>query len=87
MTSEQQQVATGPESKTRVVTVTVDGQKHQVPAGKYLVSNFKSLVGVPSAKELDEVIGGKLTPLADDATINIEHAEVFISHERTGGAS
>jgi len=70
-----------------LVTVVVDGRKHQVKPGKYVVAEFKRLVGVPPAKELDEVIDGKLTPLADGATIKIEGHEVFVSHERTGGAS
>lgn len=69
------------------VTVVVDGKKHDIRSGNYVVSDFKRLVGVPPAKELDEVIHGKLTPLADGDTIKIEGHEVFISHERTGGAS
>jgi hypothetical protein len=77
----------GPDTHGHHVTVVVDGKKHQVHAGKYIVAEFKRLVGVPPAKELDEVIDGKLTPLADDATIKIKGHEVFISHERTGGAS
>ena len=75
------------EKQRHLVVVLVDGQRHEVPRGTYVVSNFKRLVGVPAAKELDEVVDGKLVPLADEATIKIEGHEVFVSHERTGGAS
>jgi hypothetical protein len=76
-----------PESRSHLVVVIVDGHRHEVKAGRYVVAEFKRLTSVPAAKELDEVVDGKLTPLADDATIKIEGHEVFISHERTGGAS
>lgn len=69
------------------VEVLVDGTKHQVRAGKYVVHEFKSKVGVPAAKELDQVIGGQITPLDDNAHITIVGHEVFVSHERTGASS
>jgi len=71
----------------RKVTVKVDKQNHEVRSGNYTVSEFKALVGVDASKELDEVIKGTLTPLADDAIINIQGGEKFISHVRAGGSS
>lgn len=70
-----------------LVHVTVDGAKKSVAAGPYRVSVFKHTVGVPSEKELDQIIKGVIKPLDDDATIVIAGHEIFVSHERTGAAS
>jgi hypothetical protein len=69
------------------VAVTVDGVKHEVHKGEYVVSHFKKLVGVDAARELDEVIHGELKPLDDNARIHIKGGEIFVSHVRTGGSS
>ena len=69
------------------VTVIVDGVEQKVPKGTYLVSQFKALVGVDAAKELDEVVHGQLKPLDDNAEIVIKGGEKFVSHVRTGGSS
>jgi len=69
------------------VVVTVDNKKHTVKAGIYVVSAFKTEVGVPAAKELDQIIHGKIEPLADEANVTIKGHEVFVSHERTGSSS
>ena len=69
------------------VTVIVDGVKKEVPKGTYLVSEFKALVGIDPAKELDEVVHGQLKPLDDNARITIKGHEQFVSHVRTGGSS
>jgi hypothetical protein len=36
---------------------------------------------------LNEVIHGKLTPLADDGAVEICGGEVFLSHPKDGGSS
>lgn len=69
------------------VTVTVDGVEKIVHRGSYVVSDFKSLVGVDPARELDEVVNGQLKPLDDNARITIKGHEKFVSHVRTGGSS
>jgi hypothetical protein len=69
------------------VTVIVDGVEQKVPEGTYLVSQFKTLVGVDPARELDEVVHGQLKPLDDNAEIVIKGGEKFVSHVRTGGSS
>lgn len=69
------------------VTVTVDGVKHEVRKGDYIVSQFKNLVGVDAARELDEVVHGEFKPLDDNAHIDIKGGEIFVSHVRTGGSS
>ena len=69
------------------VTVIVDGVEQKVPKGTYIVSQFKALVGVDPAKELDEVVHGQLKPLDDNAEVTIKGGEKFVSHVRTGGSS
>ncbi len=69
------------------VTVIVDGVEQKVPKGTYFVSQFKALVGVDAARELDEVVHGQLKPLDDNAEIVIKGGEKFVSHVRTGGSS
>jgi len=73
--------------KPEFVTVTVDGAEKRVPRGTYIVSAFKTLVGVDASRELDEVVRGEFKPLDDNATIDIEHHEKFVSHVRTGSSS
>jgi len=75
------------EYKKKDVSVTVDGKSRTVPEGTYLVSEFKKLVGVDAAKELDEVVHGELKALDDNQKIHIKGGEVFISHARQGGSS
>ena len=77
----------GESDKQEFVTVTVDGVEKRVPRGAYIVSVFKQLVGVDASRELDEVVHGEFKPLDDNATIDIEHHEKFVSHVRTGSSS
>jgi hypothetical protein len=65
----------------------VDGKPVRVLEGNYVVSEFKRLVGVDAARELDEVVHGELRPLNDNQVIHIKGGEVFISHARSGGSS
>jgi hypothetical protein len=93
MTDAETQVRTAAEgaledsNKPKFVTVTVDGVEKRVPEGTYVVSAFKKLVGVDPSRELDEVLHGEFKPLDDNATIEIEHHEKFVSHVRTGSSS
>ncbi len=79
--------AQGHAHEPETVTVTVDGVEKRVPRGTYIVSAFKQLVGVDASRELDEVVHGEFKPLDDNATIEIEHHEKFVSHVRTGSSS
>jgi hypothetical protein len=82
-----QHVPTPDKPEKHLVTVTVDGQAKQVARGKHVVSEFKTIVGVPADYELDQVVDGEFRPLADDATLHIKGEEVFVSHVRRGGSS
>lgn len=69
------------------IEVKVNGIVKIVAPGTYLVSVFKSLVGVPADRELDVVHHGVFEPLNDNAEITIHECEAFVSHVRTGGSS
>lgn len=73
--------------RPREIEVKVDGQVKHVPAGTYVVSAFKKLVGVAADRELDIVKHDSFQPLDDNAEITIHECEVFVSHVRTGGSS
>jgi hypothetical protein len=75
------------EHRTKLVIVTIDGSRKEIKAGKYVVSELKTVLGVPAEYELDEVKHGEFKPLDDNATTHIEGHEVFVSHVRRGGAS
>lgn len=70
-----------------LVEITIDGVKHKVAPGQTSVADVKKKGGVAIADELIQNIGGKLTPLADDATVCIVGGEEFVSHPRTGTSS
>ncbi len=68
-------------------TIIVDGIKHEVRPGSWVVRDLKSAVGVDPAKVLAEVTPNGLKDLADDAKIGIHEKEQFVSHARAGGSS
>ena len=70
-----------------LVTITVDTKPYKVHRGHQTVADIKKVAGVPLAFELEQLINGKLTPLADDAAVTIKGGEVFLSHPKDGGAS
>jgi hypothetical protein len=72
---------------TKRVEITIDGVKHKVAPGKMTVAEIKKIGRIPPADELTQNIAGKLTPLADDATVCIEGGEEFVSHPRCGASS
>jgi hypothetical protein len=77
----------GKKHHPHLVTVTVDTLPKQVRPGRYVVNAFKRAVGVDPNYELEEVVNGKLVPLADDAHIHIKGGESFVSHVRGGASS
>lgn len=70
-----------------VVTITIDTKPHKVKPGQYTVAAIKQIGNVPLAYDLEELVGGKLTPLADGGSVTIKGGEVFLSHPKDGGAS
>lgn len=71
----------------RLVEIQINKNPYQISRGKHTVAEIKKLGGVPAAHELEELINGKLTPLADDASVLIKGCEKFFSHVRDGSSS
>ena len=69
------------------VHITVNGESRLIHRGHQTVVEIKKVGGVPLADELEQVIDGKLTPLADDGAVTIKGGEIFMSHVRSGGSS
>ena len=65
----------------------VDTKQYKIHRGQHTVAEIKQVAGVPLAYDLEELIEGKLTPLADDSNVTIKGGEVFLSHPKDGGAS
>jgi hypothetical protein len=70
-----------------LVTITVDTKPYRIHRGHQTVADIKKVAGVPLAFELEQLINGKLTPLADNGAVTIKGGEVFLSHPKDGGAS
>lgn len=72
---------------TKLVTVTVDGVKHEIEKGKYTGKELKEALGVEPNRELLEIKGKKLVPISDSDTTNVSGHEVFVTHVCTGTSS
>lgn len=73
--------------KAHGVQVKIDNNSRSIKAGAYVVSHLKTALGVPADKELEQIVAGVLTPLADDTTVQISGGEQFLSHTRRGGSA
>ena len=82
-----QDIKDGDHKKGKLVTVTVDTKPHTVRKGRYLVGDFKRLVGVDPTYQLDEVVNGQFVELKDTEKMSIKGGEIFVSHVRGGAAS
>lgn len=71
----------------RLVSIYINDKEKKISRGKHTVGEIKEKGGVPSNHELEELIDGKLTPLADDAIVLIKGCEKFFSHVRDGASS
>ena len=74
-------------SVKKKVSIFINNNEKLVKPGSYSVSQIKALDNVPTAHELEQLIGGKLTPLDDNATVVIKGSEQFFSHVRDGSSS
>jgi hypothetical protein len=83
----QQAQPTSKEGHGHLVPVTIDDRTVEVQSREWVVSQLKAALGVDSSRELEQIVGGKLVPLDDNAKIHIRGSEVFVSHVRGGGSS
>jgi hypothetical protein len=84
--SEQNQMEPEP-GRGQKVEITVNGEELKIHPGPQSVADIKKAGAVPAAMELEQVVGGKLTPLPDDASVTIAGGEIFISHVRDSKSS
>ena len=73
---------TGPD-----VTIVIDNKTFTIHRGSKTVAELKQLAGIQPAYELEEIVNGKLVPLADDQRVTIKGGERFVSHPRAGASS
>lgn len=71
----------------KLVPITVNGQERKIHRGRRSVSEIKTVGEVPQADDLEQLVDGKLVPLADDASVTIKGHEQFFSHPKDGGSS
>ena len=71
----------------RLVEITIDGNKKEIPAGRYLVFDLKGALGIPADYELDKVIDREFKALPDGDTVEVHKGEVLVSHVRRGGSA
>jgi hypothetical protein len=69
------------------VDITIDGKTYPIHRGHQTVVAIKTVGSIPLAYELEQVIDGKLTPLADDGAVVIKGDEQFVGHPRSAGSS
>jgi hypothetical protein len=79
--------AAASEHAANVVTITINDVSKPIHRGKQTVEDLKKLGGVPLADELEQLIKGTLTPLADDGRVIIKGEEIFVSHPKDSGSS
>lgn len=70
-----------------LVSIFIKKKEYKVKPGKYTANEIKNIGSVPLAYELEQLINGKLTPLDDNAVIEIKGCEEFFAHPREGKSS
>jgi Multiubiquitin len=71
----------------KLVEMKINNKGYKVKPGVYTVAELKNLANIPAAHELEQLVDGKLVPLADDAKAEIKGCEQFFSHVRDGASS
>lgn len=70
-----------------MVLIKVDGKGINIHRGNRSVSEIKTAGSVPYTYDLEELVEGKLVPLADDGSVTIKGGEIFISHVKDSASS
>jgi hypothetical protein len=69
------------------VIITVNRVERKIHRGNQPVSEIKRVGQVPAGEILEQLIDGKLIPLADSGHVVIKGGEIFFSHVPDGGSS
>lgn len=82
-----QQKPPHPDQGRDEVTITINNIPKTIHRGRNTVAEIKTFGGIAQADVLEQLIDGKLTPLADNGAVTIKGGEIFVSHVRDGGSS
>ena len=69
------------------VIISVNKVDRKIHRGNQPVSEIKKVGQVPAGEILEQLIDGKLVPLADNGHVVIKGGEIFFSHVPDGGSS
>lgn len=69
------------------VTITVNGKSYEIHRGHQPVAAIKQVAGIPAAYQLDQDVGGVLTPLDQAGAVTLKGGEVFVAYPATGSSS
>lgn len=75
------------QEEPRLVEIKINDKPYKITRGKHSVAEIKKIGGIPANHELDELINGKLTPLANDSFVLIKGCEQFFGHVKDGSSS
>jgi hypothetical protein len=71
----------------REVTIKINNEDVRIHRGRQSVTQLKAAGHVDPAEELEQIINGIFTPLADDGSVVIKGGEIFVSHVRASAGS
>ena len=76
------------EHPPKLIAVTIDTHRKEIPPGEYTGASLKVALGVPADYELDQVLNGEFIDITNSPRIVLEKGgEHFVSHVRRGGSS
>ena len=65
----------------KLIAVTIDTHRREIPAGKYTGATLKQALGVPADYELNQVLNGEFVEITNDAHVTLEKSgEHFVAH-------
>lgn len=80
-------VGPGVGQESELVRIEVNAKEVRISRGLHTVRQVEEAAGCPITFELEQIIHGKLVPLADDAVVDIKGGERFLCHPRDGASS
>ena len=69
------------------VLIHINKVEKHVPKGTCTVVQIKNWGNVPQADDLEQLIQGKLVPLQDSGSVQIDREVKFVSHPQGGSSS
>jgi hypothetical protein len=69
------------------VTIIVNGTSYEIHRGHQTIAAIKQVAGVPPAYQMDQDVGGVLTPLDQGGAVTLKGGEIFVAYPATGSSS